>query len=82
MSYKTIFIDAPVVKEKKGFGMNILVVNGDQFARTIEAAVLEKEREGNELMNVMPVHSSDIVMSTHIFGITSGAVLTFKKKEA
>ena len=82
MNYKTIFIDAPLIKEKKGFGTSIMVVNGDQFARTIDAAISEKEKEGYELMNIMPVHSSDIIMSTHVFGMTSGAVLTFKKKEA
>ena len=81
MTHKTMFIDAPLVKEKKGMGANLFTVNGDQFARDIDAAILEKEKEGFELINTMPVHSSKPVMGSFAYGYTSGVLLTFKKKE-
>lgn len=82
MSHKTMFIDAPLVKEKKTFGGGLPVVNGDQFARLIDAAILEKEGEGYELVSSMPVHSSDVHMSSFAYGYTSGVLLIFKKKGA
>ncbi len=81
MSHKTMFIDAPMFKEKKVFSSNLQIVNGDQFARLIDAAILEKEREGYELVSSMPVHSSAVHMSSYAYGFTSGVLLTFKKKE-
>lgn len=77
-----MFIDAPLVKEKKVFGATLPTVNGDQFARLIDAAILEKEGEGYELVSSMPVHSSDVHMSSFAYGYTAGALLIFKKKEA
>jgi hypothetical protein len=82
MSHKTMFIDAPLVKEKKGLGGSIQVVNGDQFARLIDAAIIEKEKEGYTLISSMPIHSSNIHMSSFAYGYTAGALLIFKKKEA
>ncbi len=82
MSHKTMFIDAPLVKEKKTFGGGLQVVNGDQFARLIDAAILEKEKEGYDLLSCMPIHSSSVQMSSIAYGFTSGAILVFKKKVA
>ncbi len=82
MSYKTMFIDAPLTKEKQGIGIHLMVVNGDQFARDIDAAVHEKEREGYELLNSMPIESSKSVMGSYTYSFTSGIMLIFKKKEA
>lgn len=80
MSHKTMFIDAPLVKEKKTFGGGLKIVNGDQFSRLVNAAILEKEKEGYELVSVMPVHSSNVHMGSFAYGFTSGALLTFKEK--
>ena len=81
MKYKTMFIDAPLFKEKKVFGSGMKTVNGDQFARLINAAILEKEKEGYELVSSMPIHSSRVLAGSFAYGFTSGALLTFKKKE-
>jgi len=81
MSYKTMFIDAPLVKEEKRLGASIFTVNGDQFARDIDAAVHEKEREGFDLMNSTPIISSKTVMGSYTYSFTSGIMLIFKKKE-
>ena len=80
MNSITMFIDAPTVKEKY-FGSSILVVNGDQFARDINAAVSEKENEGYELVNSIPVHSSKHG-GAFAYGFTTGVLLTFKKNAA
>ena len=79
MNHFTMFIDAPLVKERK-MGVSLFVVNGDQFARDINAATLEKEKEGYELMNSIPIHSSNQVMGSYAYGYTTGVLLTFKKK--
>ena len=79
MKYKTIFIDAPLVKEKKPLSTTLYEVNGDQFARDIDAAILEKEKEGFELISSTPVFSSKHVMGTFAYGYTTGVLLTFKK---
>lgn len=75
-----MFIDAPMVKEKQGMGVHLMVVNGDQFARNIDAAIHEKEREGYMLINSMPVHSSKSVMGSYTYSFTSGVMLVFKKQ--
>ncbi len=80
MSYKTMFVDAPLIKEKQGIGVHLMVVNGDQFARDIDAAVHEKAREGYELMNSMPIESSKSVMGSYTYNFTSGIMLIFKKE--
>ena len=46
MNYKTMFIDAPQIKEKQGMGTTIATINGDQLSRDLNAAIHEKEREG------------------------------------
>ena len=82
MSHKTMFIDAPLVKAKKGFGSSLQVVNGDQFARLIDAAIIEKEREGYDLVSSMPTHASKVLAGSFAYGFTSGVLLIFKKKES
>ena len=55
MSYKTIFIDTPTVKTKATWGMSIQEANGDQLSRDVDAAILEKDHEGFELVQSMPI---------------------------
>ena len=79
MNSTTMFIDAPTTKEKY-FGSSMIIVNGDQLARDINAAVAEKENEGFELLSAVPIHSSKQLMGSFAYGLTSGVLLTFKKK--
>lgn len=81
MKYKTMFIDAPTLKNKAVFGMSIHEPNGDQFARDVEAAIFEKEGEGYELLEAMPVTSSKMYSSTYLYSFTSGVLLIFKQKD-
>ena len=81
MFYKTMFIDAPLVKGEKKMGTSIYIVNGDQFARDIDAAIHEKAREGFELFSASPVASSKIISGVYSYNFTSGMTLIFKKAE-
>ena len=56
MKYKTMFIDAPIAKIKvAGFPMKEL--DGLQFSKNTETAILEKEMEGYDLFSMNTVHS-------------------------
>ncbi|MEO1260896.1 MAG: hypothetical protein AAFZ15_19005 [Bacteroidota bacterium] len=78
MKYKTMFIDAPIIKTKiSGFPMR--EINGLQFSKDIEAAVLEKEQEGYDLFSMNAVHSGKPKEGITAHGITTGMILTFKK---
>lgn len=81
MKYKTIFVDAPMVKSKSTWGMSIDEPNGDQFARYVDAAIEEKELEGYELSHTVPVNSSKILAASYPYSQTTGVLLIFKKKE-
>jgi hypothetical protein len=81
MKYKTMFIDAPTVKNKGVFGMSMQEPNGDQLARDVDAAILEKVQNGYELAGAMPVTSSMIYSSTYPYSFTSGVLLIFKKTD-
>jgi hypothetical protein len=80
MKYKTIFVDAPTVKSKANWGMSIEVTNGDQLARDVDAAILEKDFEGFELFQVIPVNSSAVFASAYPASLTAGVLLIFKQK--
>lgn len=54
-------------------------VNGDQLARDVNAAIEEAGREGYELQQTVPVHSSMIYMSSYPYSFTSGILLVFRK---
>ncbi len=73
-----MFIDAPLAKSKV-MGMQMLEVDGLQFSKNIEAAILEKETEGYELFSMNPVHSGKPKEGITQHGITTGMILTFKK---
>ena len=78
MKYKTMFIDAPIVKLKiSGFPYH--EVDGLKFSKYIEAAILEKEAEGYELFSMNTVHAARPKEGVMDHGITSGMILTFKK---
>ncbi len=79
MSYKTLFIDTPTVKSKATWGMTIQDANGDQLARDVDAAILEKEHEGYELVQSMPIQSAMIYASSYPYSYTSGILLIFKQ---
>ena len=81
MKYKTMFIDAPTIKNKGTFGMSMYETNGDQLARDVDAAISEKELEGYELIEAMPVSSSLIYSSTYPYSVTWGVLLIFKKRD-
>ena len=82
MAYKTMFIDAPLVKGEKKMGVALLEVNGDQLARDINAAIYEKEKEGYALINSLPVQSSKSIMGgSQTYSYTIGVLLVFHKKE-
>ena len=81
MKYKTMFIDAPTIKNKGTFGMSMYETNGDQLAPDVDAAISEKELEGYELIEAMPVSSSLIYSSTYPYSFTSGVLLIFKKRD-
>lgn len=75
-----MFVDAPLVKEKKLLGTSLAVVNGDQLSRDVDAAVNEKVKEGYELVTMLPIHSSRVGMGgSFSYGMTTGVLLTFKK---
>jgi len=81
MKYKTIFVDAPTLKNKATWGMSIEETNGDQLARDVDAAILEKEHEGYELSQAMPVVSPKIYATSYPYSHTSGVLLIFKQKD-
>jgi hypothetical protein len=81
MSYKTIFIDTPTVKSKSAWGMSIQDANGDQLSRDVDAAILEKEHEGYELVQSMPIQSAMIYASSYPYSYTSGVLLIFKQRK-
>ena len=76
-----MFIDAPLIKGEKKLGMSIYITNGDQFARDIDAAIHEKEREGYVLFSSTPTTSSKLVSGAYGYSFTSGVILIFKKIE-
>ncbi len=78
MKYKTLFIDATFTKPPSKW-VGSTQVNGDQLARDIDAALLEMEEKGYELVNSMPVTSAKIHMSSYPFSYTEGITLLFKK---
>ena len=82
MSYKTIFIDTPTVKTKATWGMSIQEANGDQLSRDVDAAILEKDHEGFELVQSMPIQSAMVYASTYPYSYTAGILLIFKQKTA
>ena len=78
MQYKTMFIDAPIIKVKSG-GINYREIDGLQFSKKIEAAIWEKQAEGFEFVDMHPITSpkpSEKVMS---YSITTGMILNFRK---
>ena len=79
MKYKTVFVDTPTVK-KGSWGMKLDEVKGDQLARDVEATLLEKEQQGYELHEAMPVNSSVLYAGAHPATLTSGVLLIFKLK--
>ncbi len=81
MNYKTIFIDAPMAKSKGTWGTTLEEVNGDQLARDVDAAILEKEAAGFELVQATPITSSKIYMSAYPYSFTTGMMLIFKQKD-
>lgn len=80
MKYKTIFVDAAVAKGKAAWGITIDETNGDQLARDIQAAVLENDLAGYELMQTIPVTSSKTISGAYAYSLTTGVVLIFKQK--
>lgn len=74
-----MFIDTPIVKVKVG-GFPYKETDGLQFSKNIEAAILEKEREGYELFSMNPVHAGKATEGFTSHGITIGMILTFKKE--
>ncbi len=80
MKYKTIFVDATTVKGKSAWGVSIEETNGDQLARDIQAAILENDLDGFELMSSMPVTSSKTISGAYAYSFTAGAILMFKQK--
>ncbi len=78
MKYKMMFIDAPIIKTKQ-MGIPFPEVDGLRFTKDIEAAILEKEREGYELFSMNPVNSGKPKEGVTAFSITTGMILTFKK---
>ncbi len=80
MKYKTIFVDSATAKIKATFGMTLEEVNGDQLARDVQAAILENDLEGFELINSMPITSSKVYSSTYPYSLTTGVLLIFKQK--
>ncbi len=81
MKYKTIFVDAATVKTKATWGMSLEEPNGDQLARDVDAAILEKEQEGYELKEAMPINAPKIYAASYPFTHTSGILLIFKLKD-
>ncbi len=79
MQYKTVFIDAPMLKGKSAWGMSIDQPNGDQLTRDTDAAIFEKSQEGYELCQAMPVTSAGLYASSQPYSFTSGIMLIFKK---
>ena len=67
--YKTIFVDTQV--DKKNYEPN-----GDQLARDIQAAIVEKTAEGYELESSFPIQK----MLLQAITLTAGVVLIFKKE--
>lgn len=80
MKYKTIFVDAAMMKSKSAWGISIEETNGDQLARDIQATVLENDMDGFELTQSMPVISSKTISGAYAYSFTSGVILIFKQK--
>ncbi len=80
MSYKTVFVDAAMVKSKSTWGVSLEEPNGDQFARDIQATVLENDLAGFELIQSMPVTSSKTISGAYAYSFTSGVILIFKQR--
>ncbi|MEO1260895.1 MAG: hypothetical protein AAFZ15_19000 [Bacteroidota bacterium] len=78
MQYKIIFIDAPIVKAKSG-GITYREIDGLAFSRNIEAAILEKQSEGYEFVDMYPITSPKVKEKMHSAAITTGMMLNFKK---
>jgi len=78
VKYKTLFIDATFIKPSSKW-VGSTQINGDQLARDIDAAILEMEGKGYELINSLPVTSSKIYMSSYPFCYTEGITLIFKQ---
>ena len=79
MQHKTMFIDAPIIKVRVG-GIKYPEVDGLQFSKNIEAAILEKEMEGFELFSMNTVNCAKPKDGITDHGFTSGIILTFKKE--
>ena len=78
-SYKTLFIPTAEIKPKSAFSAVLPEINGDQFARDIQATLEEMENEGYKLHSMSPVQSAKLYMSTYVYSFTDGMLLIFEK---
>lgn len=69
-----------MAKAKGTWGINLEEPNGDQFARDIQAVILENVMDGFELMESMPVTSSKTISGAYAYSFTAGVILIFKQK--
>ena len=77
MSYKTICVDADLVRTKMGVSSKI--VNGDQLARIVQATLDEQVQQGFELDQSIPITSSQSsggLLATY----TTSILLIFRRR--
>ncbi len=81
--YKTVFVEATEVKQKKGFlQSSIMGVNGDDLARNIQAVIREMTAEGYSLKSSETIQSTKVYMSSYPYSFTSGVILIFERNFA
>lgn len=78
-NYKTIYVPAPELKNKSAFATSIPEVNGDEFARLIQATLVEMEGEGFEMHSMTPVLHGKTHMGSYAYSYTDGVILVFKR---
>ncbi len=76
-NFKTIFVHSTIAKGKSIFSFKS-TINGDQFARDVQATIDEMKGKGFELYQMSPIYATTTILQTPM-QTTEGMLMVFKK---
>ncbi len=78
--FRSIFVDAPLEEVKGVYKNQNRIIDGDDFANNIEAALNEQARDGFSLKRMEMITSRKFGGSMQVC-FTQGALLTFERND-